>query len=40
MYAICEDPRLNHRLEVVRGVCATESSELLKTFFRQLREQT
>ena len=39
MYAICEDPRLNHRLEVVRGVCATESSELLKSFFRQLREQ-
>ena len=39
LYAICEDPRLNHRLDVVRGVLGQESSALLKTFFRQLREQ-
>ena len=39
LYAICEDPRLNHRLEVVRGVLGQESSALLKSFFKQLREK-
>ena len=39
LYAICEDPRLNHRLDVVRGVLGQESSALLKSFFKQLREK-
>lgn len=34
---LLEDPRLNHRCEVVRGVLANEASELLTTFFRNLR---
>ncbi|MBX3379998.1 MAG: tRNA adenosine(34) deaminase TadA [Phycisphaeraceae bacterium] len=34
---LLEDPRLNHRCEVVRGLLATESAELLTTFFRRLR---
>jgi tRNA(adenine34) deaminase len=31
------DPRLNHRLEVVGGVLAAESAELLRRFFDRLR---
>jgi tRNA(adenine34) deaminase len=34
---LLEDPRLNHRCEVVRGLLAAESAELLTTFFRNLR---
>ncbi len=30
--------RLNHTFPVVSGVCESESSTLLKTFFRQLRQ--
>ena len=29
--------RHNHKVEVVRGLCADESSQLLRTFFRQRR---
>lgn len=32
-------PRLNHRLEVLRGVGATEAAVLLKGFFERLRTQ-
>jgi tRNA(adenine34) deaminase len=31
------EPRLNHRVEVVGGLCAEESQSLLQKFFRQLR---
>lgn len=31
---LLEDPRLNHRCEVVEGVEAAASAELLRTFFR------
>jgi tRNA(adenine34) deaminase len=34
---LVRDPRLNHRLEVVGGVLADESSALLKSFFADLR---
>jgi tRNA(adenine34) deaminase len=34
---IAQDPRLNHRLEVVGGVLAEESSALLRGFFARLR---
>lgn len=37
LYRICDDPRLNHRLEIVPGVMAEESSELLRRFFRAAR---
>jgi tRNA(adenine34) deaminase len=31
---LVEDPRLNHRIEVVRGVAARQAGELLRGFFR------
>lgn len=37
LYRILDDPRLNHRVEVVPGVLAAESSALLKSFFSRLR---
>lgn len=39
LFNLLEDPRLNHRCEVVRGVLDAESSELLTGFFRSLRAQ-
>ncbi|MBU8908395.1 tRNA adenosine(34) deaminase TadA [Desertibacillus haloalkaliphilus] len=36
---LLEDPRFNHRAEVVAGVLKGESAQLLKDFFRQLREK-
>lgn len=32
-----QDPRLNHRVEIVRGVLAIECGELLRSFFRDRR---
>jgi tRNA(adenine34) deaminase len=37
LYQICDDPRLNHCVEVVDGVRAEESAELLREFFRRQR---
>jgi tRNA(adenine34) deaminase len=37
VFDIAASPKLNHRLEVVGGICATESSDLLQTFFRARR---
>ncbi|EDM75483.1 cytidine and deoxycytidylate deaminase zinc-binding domain protein [Plesiocystis pacifica SIR-1] len=37
LYQLCEDPRLNHRLEVVGGVLAEECAALLKDFFKAAR---
>lgn len=33
LYNVCDDPRLNHRVEVEPGLRADECSELLTTFF-------
>jgi tRNA(adenine34) deaminase len=33
LYNVCDDPRLTHRVEVRPGVRATESADLLSTFF-------
>ena len=38
LYAIADDPKLNHQVEVVRGVRAEECSKLLKDFFRKRRK--
>jgi tRNA(adenine34) deaminase len=38
LYQLLEDPRLNHRAEVVSGVLAERSSELLRSFFAGLRK--
>jgi tRNA(adenine34) deaminase len=32
-----QDPRLNHRVEIVRGILAEECGELLRSFFRDRR---
>ncbi len=37
LYQICQDPRLNHRVEVCAGVLAEECAELLRGFFRTQR---
>ncbi len=37
LYQLCEDPRLNHRLDVRGGVLADECATLLKDFFRAAR---
>jgi len=34
LYQLCEDSRLNHRLDVVQGVLAAECAEVLRDFFR------
>jgi len=40
LYTLCEDGRLNHRLEVVAGVEAEACAELLRSFFAALRART
>jgi tRNA(adenine34) deaminase len=35
--SVINHPRLNHQMQVDRGVLADESSELLKSFFRDRR---
>jgi tRNA(adenine34) deaminase len=37
LYRLPEDPRLNHRLEVLGGVREAECRELLQEFFKALR---
>ncbi len=37
LHALCTDPRFNHRLEVIPGVLADESAEVLRAFFRARR---
>jgi tRNA(adenine34) deaminase len=38
LYSIVDDPRLNHRVEVVAGVRADECAEVLQQFFAELRK--
>jgi tRNA(adenine34) deaminase len=38
LYDVTDDPRLNHRIEVVRGVMSDECGALLSEFFRKLRK--
>ena len=37
LYRLCEDPRLNHRLEVTRGIMESECGRILSDFFARLR---
>jgi tRNA(adenine34) deaminase len=39
LYSICEDQRLNHRVEVTAGVLAEPSAGLLQEFFRAARQR-
>jgi len=36
-YALCEDPRLNHRIQITRGVRAEACAAVLQDFFAALR---
>ena len=37
LFRLCDDPRLNHRVEIVSGVRAGECGQLLTDFFRAQR---
>ncbi len=37
LYELCDDPRLNHRAEVIAGVRVEECADLLRDFFRARR---
>ncbi|HXW53219.1 MAG TPA: nucleoside deaminase [Myxococcota bacterium] len=38
LYRLGNDPRLNHQIEVISGLMAFESAQLLKEFFKGLRD--
>lgn len=38
LFCLCNDERLNHRLDAIPGVMASSSARLLKEFFRERRE--
>jgi tRNA(adenine34) deaminase len=38
LYDLHDDDRLNHRFDVTSGILADESAQLLRDFFRRLRE--
>jgi len=38
LYDLSRDPRLNHRVEVISGVCEAECRELMQGFFRARRK--
>ncbi len=38
LYAICDDPRLNHAFPVTYGVLEDECSEILESFFKSCRD--
>ena len=40
LFSLLNDERLNHRCEVVSGILEDQTSELLKKFFKKLREKT
>jgi tRNA(adenine34) deaminase len=37
LFQLCDDPRLNHRVEVIPGVMGAECAELLSSFFQAQR---
>lgn len=39
LYKLLNDPRLNHRVEVIAGVMEEECKALMKDFFKKLRER-
>ena len=39
LFQIADDPRLNHRCEIIPGLLAAEASQRLTTFFRALRQR-
>lgn len=39
LYQLCDDPRLNHRLQIEAGVLAEEGGALLRDFFQKKRSR-
>ena len=39
LYSLCDDPRLNHRSQIISGLEESRCSEQLKKFFRSLRNK-
>jgi tRNA(adenine34) deaminase len=37
LYQICDDPRLNHRVEITGGILAEECGQILQEFFQSRR---
>src|ERR1700694_456029 len=37
VYNVADDPRLNHQVEIVKGVREEEAAQMLRTFFRDKR---
>ena len=37
LFQLCEDPRLNHRVEIRAGVLAEDCADVLRAFFREQR---
>jgi tRNA(adenine34) deaminase len=40
LYNFAEDVRLNHRLEIIHGICQDECRSLMQEFFRSKRSQS
>jgi tRNA(adenine34) deaminase len=40
LYDFARDARLNHRLEIIGGVCRDECRELMQRFFKTKRNKT
>jgi tRNA(adenine34) deaminase len=40
LYNFAEDGRLNHRVDVVSGICKTVCAQLIQSFFQQKRKST
>jgi tRNA(adenine34) deaminase len=39
IYNLCNDPKLNHRIEITTGVLADKCKDLMQQFFKQRRER-
>ena len=39
LFSLCDDPRLNHRCEIIEGLEQARCSQQLTSFFRDLRKQ-
>jgi tRNA(adenine34) deaminase len=39
LYSITEDKRLNHRCNVIRGILEKECSQIIKDFFKSIRDK-
>ena len=39
LFNLVQDPRLNHRIDVLGGICSEESASLLRAFFRARRKK-